>query len=119
MALTIILPPADEARIREAAEREGLPPERLAAQRLLEAELLWHIRTAMPERETRELHRLIRRGKAGSLAEAEQARLQEILDEREQRGAQRLQDLTQLSHLRSTPVRQLMEELGIRPMPAP
>lgn len=46
MALTITLTPEDEARFRDAAARAGLSPEQLAAQRLLEAELLWHIRTA-------------------------------------------------------------------------
>ncbi|HET6385581.1 MAG TPA: hypothetical protein VFJ58_19490, partial [Armatimonadota bacterium] len=40
MALTIILPPEDEARHRDAAERERLPPEQVPAHRLLVAELL-------------------------------------------------------------------------------
>ncbi|MCA1595142.1 MAG: hypothetical protein LC772_01770 [Chloroflexi bacterium] len=119
MALTIILPPEHEERIRDAAAREGLAPEQLAAQRLMEAELLWQIRTAAPERETRELHRMLRRGKMGSLTEAEQVRLQSLLDEREKRGALRLQNLAQLSRLRAIPVRQLMEDLGIRPIPTP
>lgn len=119
MALTISLTPEDEARFRDAAAREGLPPEQLAARRLIEADLLWQIRTATPEAETRELHRLLRRSKGGTLTGAEQDRLQSILDAREQRGAQRLQDLTQLSRLRSIPVRRLMEQLGIRPIPAP
>ncbi len=119
MALTITLPPEDEARFRAAAAREGLTLEQLAAQGLLEAELLWRIRTAAPESETRLLHRLLRRRKAGTLTEAEQTRLQALLDEREQRGAQRLHDLAQLSLLRSIPMRQLMEQLGIRPIAVP
>jgi len=119
MTLTITLEPEMEARFRDEAAREGLPLEQLAAQRLLEAELLWRIHTATPELETRRLHRLLRRRTAGILTEAEQTQLQTLLDEREQRGAQRLQDLTQLSHLRAMPVRRLMEQLGIRPIPAP
>jgi hypothetical protein len=119
MALTITLQPDVEARFRDEADREGVSLEQLTAQRLLEAELLWRIRAAVPEPETRHLHRLLRRRRAGTLTEAEQARLQALLDDREQRGAQRLQDLAQLSHLRSMPVRQLMEQLGIRPVIAP
>lgn len=116
MTLTITLEPEVEARFREEAIREGLTIEQLTAHRLLEAELLWRIRTAVPEPETRLLHRLLRQRKSGALTEMEQNRLQTLLDEREERGAQRLHDLAQLSQLRSLPVRQLMEQLGIRPL---
>lgn len=85
----------------------------------MEAELLWRIHTAAPEPETRQLHRLLRRRKAGTLTEGERSQLQTLLDVREQRGAQRLQDLALLSHLRSIPVRQLMEQLGIHPLATP
>src|SRR5215470_4843392 len=97
MALTITLQPEIEARFRADAAREGLTVEQLAARRLLENELLWRIRTATPEAETRELHRLLRKRKAGTLSEEALVRLQTLLDERELRGAQRLEDLTQLS----------------------
>lgn len=119
MTLNITLEPEVEARFRDEAAREGLTLEQLTAHRLLEAELLWRIHTAAPEAETRELHRLLRRRKAGTLTETEQPRLQTLLDAREQRGAQRLQDLGKLAHLRSLPIRQLMEQLGIHPLPAP
>src|ERR1051326_5376084 len=119
MALTITLQPEFEARIREEAHRVGLSIEQWLVQRAIEADLLWKIGLAAPETETRELHRLLRKRKAGTLAEAEQRQLQTILDEREQRGAQRLDNLTQLARLRGVPVRQLMEQLGIRPIPAP
>lgn len=119
MTLTITLQPDMEARFRAEAVHAGMTPEQLAAQRLLEAELLWRIRTATPEAETRELHRLLRRGKAGMLNQEESARLQTLLDEREERGAQRLEDLTQLSRLRAIPVRKLMERLNIRPLSTP
>jgi len=108
-----------EARFREEAARQGLTVEQLAERSLLENDLLWRIRTAAPEAETRELHRLLQRRKSGTLTQEKQARLQTLLDEREQRGAQRLEDLTQLSRLHNMPVRQLMELLGIRPIPAP
>jgi hypothetical protein len=116
MTLNITLQAEDEARLRDEAMRQGLTSEQLAAQRVLEAELLWRIRTASPVSETRQLHRLLRRRKAGTLSETEQRQLQSLLDEREQRGAQRLMDLAQLSRLRSIPVHQLMEQLGIRPI---
>ena len=119
MSLTIHLQPEIEARFRDEADREGVTLEQLAAQRLLEAELLWRIHTAAPEPETRLLHRLLRRRNAGTLTEAEQSRLQTLLDEREARGAQRLQDLALLSQLRAMPVRQLMEHLGIHPLATP
>ena len=119
MALTITLDRELEARFRDEAAREGVTLEQLTAQRLVEAELLWRIRIASPESETRQLHRLLRRRDTGVLTEAEQTQLQTLLDEREERGAQRLHDLGQLSHLRSIPLRQLMEQLGIRPLTAP
>src|SRR5438552_1260050 len=119
MSFSVTLQPEMEARFRAEAAREGLTVEQLAARRLLEAELLWRIRTAAPEAETQELHRLLRRRKTGALTEGEQARLQLLLDEREQRSAQRLEDLTQLSRLHALPVRHLMDQLGIRPIPAP
>lgn len=119
MTLTITLQPDMEARFRAEAARQGVTVEQLASQRLLETDLLWRIRTAAPEAETRELHRLLRRRKAGTLADGEQVRLQALLDEREQRGAQRLEDLAQLARLHAMPVRHLIEQLGIRPIPTP
>ncbi len=119
MTLTITLQPDMEARFRDEADHAGVTPEQLAAQRLLEVELLWRIHTATPETETREFHRLLRRQKAGLLNSDGSRRLQTLLDEREERGAQRLIDLTQLSRLRDIPVRELMERLGIRPLLTP
>lgn len=119
MALTITLQPEYEARFREEALQAGVSVEQLIAQRAMEAELLWSIRLAAPETETRTLHRLLRKRKAGTLSEAEQRQLQTLLDEREQRGAQRLEDLTRLARLRRVSVRQLMEQLGIHPIPTP
>ena len=119
MSLTITLEPESEARLRDEASRLGVTLEHLTAQRLLEADLLWRIRTAAPETETRLLHRLLRRRKARTLTEVEREQLQALLDERDERGAQRLHDLELLSQLRSVPIRQLMEQLGIRPLSTP
>jgi len=119
MTLTVDLQPEIEARLRGEAARAGLTLEQLAVQRLMEADLLWRIRTSAPEAETRELHRLLRRSRAGRLTEQERARLSALLDEREERAARRLQDLAQLARLRATPVRRLMDQLGIRPLSTP
>jgi hypothetical protein len=119
MALTITLEPEAEGRLRDEATRLGVTLEQLTTQRLQEADLLWRIRTAVPEPETRLLHRLLRRSKARVLTEAERSQLQALLDEREERGAQRLRDLGLLANLRSTPVRRLMEQLGIHPLATP
>ena len=93
--------------------------DQLAAQRIMEAELLWRVRTAAPEPETRLLHKLLRRQQSGTLTQPERNKLQALLDEREERAAQRLQDLAQLSKLRSIPVRKLMLQLGISPVVSP
>lgn len=119
MALTIALDPEVEARFRDEAARAGLTLDQLTAQRLVEAELLWRIRTAAPEPETRQLHRLLRRRKTAALTVAEQTQLQNLLDEREERSARRLEDLGHLSRLRSIPVRQPMDQLSIRPLSTP
>ena len=116
MSLTINIEPESEARLREEAASLGLSVEQLTAQRLVEAELLWRIRSSAPEPETQLLHRLLRRRKSHALSDEELAQLQSLLDDREERAAQRLRDLGRLSQLRRMPVRRLMEQLGIRPI---
>src|SRR5262249_55469022 len=69
VTLPVDLQPEIEACLRAEAVRSGLTLEQLAAQRLMEAEFLWRIRTSVPAAETRELHRLLRRGRAGRLTE--------------------------------------------------
>ena len=116
VALTITLQPEFEKQFREEAASAGLTAEQLATQRLVEAELLWRIRTAAPDTDTRRLHRLLRRNRAGTISESERISLLSLLDERENRAARRIEDLTQLSSLRSIPVSEIMEQLGIRPV---
>lgn len=82
------------------AQREGVSLDVLAARRLEESILLWRIRTAAPEDETRELHRLLRRQKSGTLTEPERERLLDLIATREQHAAQRLEDLGTLARLR-------------------
>ncbi len=118
MTINISLQPEVEARFQAEAVQNGLTLEQLASQRLLEAELLWRIRTASPESEKRRIHLLLRKQRDGLLAAHEQAELQAILDDREMRGAERLNDLVVLASLRAMSVRQLMEQLGIHPLAA-
>lgn len=115
MTLTITLEPEMETRFRAEAAEAGLTPEELASRRLLEVELLWRIRTAAPEAETRELHKLLRRRCIGTLSHDETTRLQALLDEREESAARRMEDLAQLSRLRGLPVRQLADKLDVSP----
>ena len=119
MTLIVTLEPEMETRFRAEAAEAGLTPEELVSRRLLEAELLWRIRIAAPEAETRELHRLLRRRQAGTLDDAQKSRLQTLLDEREERAARRMEDLARLSKLRGLPVHQLMERLDVRPHATP
>lgn len=115
----IVLTGKLEDIFRTAAQHEGVPVEVLAARRLEENELLWRIRTTAPENETREFHRLLRRQKKGALTESERERLFALVETRELQAAQRLEDLGALARLRGLPVRELMNQLGIRPIPVP
>ena len=119
MTLTITLQPEYEAQFRGEAQRAGIPLEQWIAQRALETDLLWRIRLAAPETETRTLHSLLTKQKTKPLSNEERHQLQTILDERELRGAQRLEDLIQLARLRGVTVPNIMEQLGISPISAP
>lgn len=118
MSLTVTVRPDVENRLRDSAKAEGLLPEQLAARRVEEAELLWRIRSAAPLSETQKLHGLLRRRDSHSLSEQEALQLKRLLDERENRAAQRLQDLSSLSKLSGIPVAELMNQLGISPIPS-
>jgi hypothetical protein len=117
MPTTITLPGDLETRYRAEAQREGVPMEVWAARRLEENELLWRIRIAVPDDETRELHRLLRKQRSGIITEAERECLLTLVEARERQAAQRMEDLGALARLRGIPVRELMNRLGIRPIP--
>ena len=119
MVLEVPIQPDMEARFRHEAADDGVAVEQLAARRLAEADLLWRIRSVAPSSETRELHRLLRRRRAGTLTAVEKVKLATILDEREDRAAQRLQDLAALSRLSGIPLQLLMDRLGISPVEGP
>jgi hypothetical protein len=119
MALVIPIQAEAEERIRDEASRAGMPVEQLAARRLEEADMLWRIHSAAPDSETRLLHRLLRKSRAGMLDPAGRAKLSSLLDEREQRAARRLHDHGTLSRLSGIPLQSLMDRLGISPITAP
>ena len=119
MVLEVPIQPEMEARFRHEAADDGVAVEDLAARRIAEADLLWRIRSVAPSSETRELHRLLRKRRAGRLGEDEKAKLASMLDERENRAAQRLEDLTALSRLSRIPLKSLMDRLGISPIQGP
>ena len=119
MTLSVLLEPEIEQRFRSEAAHAGLTVEQLAARRMEEAELLWRIHSAAPESETQELHSLLRKQRAGNLNEKNQTKLNSLLDARELRTSQRLEDLTKLSQLSGIPLRQLMDQLGISPIASP
>ena len=119
MATTITLTGTLEDLFRAAAQREGVSIEALAERRLEESELLWRIQTAAPSSETREFHRLLRLQRNGALTELDRETLLELIDRRERRAAQRMEDLAALARLRRISVRELMDQLGIRPIATP
>ena len=119
MPTTITLPYNLEDVFLKIALSEGVSVEVIAARRLEESELLWRIRTVASEDETQTLHRLLRKQKNRTLSKEEQAQLLVLLDARELQAAQRMEDLATLARLRNLPVRELMNKLGIAPLPTP
>ena len=119
MSVTISLQPEFESQFIDEARVCGISLSELVARRAMEADLLWQIRTAAPEAETRQLHRLLRRRNKGLMSDDESGDFQKLLNAREERGAQRLSDLILLAQLRSLPVHSLKEQLGIHPLASP
>ena len=115
MATTITLTGELETRYFAEAQREGIPVEALATRRLEEAELLQRIFHTFPSDEAREFRSLVAKRGAGTLTEADQARLTELAHRREEQGAGRFADILALAKLRGVRYRAVMAELGIRP----
>jgi hypothetical protein len=116
MSLTITLTKEQETLFRRAAERDGVPVEVIAVRSLEENELLWRISTATPESETHQLHRLLHRQQKGILTAEEKNTLLTLIEAREKRAAERMEDLVRLANLRKLSVRELMNQLGITPI---
>lgn len=129
MTLILDLPPEIEARMHEAAEAEGVDTttyvsEALAAYvpfpatptSMTERELLEEINKGFSEAFWERFRVLVRRREAGTMTTAEQQEAIRMTDRTEIRSAERLQCLIELSGRRGKSVRQLMTEMGIRPV---
>jgi molybdopterin-guanine dinucleotide biosynthesis protein A len=115
MALTIILQPDAETRLRDAAAREGVSAEELAARRVLEAELLTRILSYLPAEDTRKMRSLVRKRETGRLTVEDEEHLKRLAHAREVRNVARLEDLLSLARLRGISLREIMQQLNIRP----
>lgn len=127
--MPIELAPEIEKQVREAAEVAGVDPatfiqdaiaEKLRqnnfARPLTEAELLERINRGFPEAFWDRYRALIALRDAETLEPEEQNELIAMTDRVEQRTAERLGYLTELSRRRGTHVRQLIAQLGLRPV---
>jgi len=129
MTVVLDLPPEVEARMREAAESWGVDTatyvrETMAAHlpfpaapvSMTERELLEEINKGFSEAFWERFRALVRRREAGTMTGEEQQEAFHMTDRTEARSAERLQCLVELSARRGRSVRQLMTEMGIRPV---
>ncbi|HVK06001.1 MAG TPA: hypothetical protein VM490_21205 [Armatimonadaceae bacterium] len=130
MSIRIELEPDAEEKLREAAAAEGVDAatfarnavvERLRqnsfARPLTESDLLKRINRGFPESFWDRYRDLAALRDAETLTPEQQRELIAMSDQMEERAAERLQYLVQLSHLRGTSVDDLMRQLGLRPVP--
>jgi uncharacterized protein YPO0396 len=82
-----------------------------------ETELLLKINSGSPEDVHARYRELINKRQGERLTEDEHAELLRLTDETEMKQADRLEALAELARLRGTPVRELMDALGIKPTP--
>jgi hypothetical protein len=82
-----------------------------------EAELLLKINQGPPEDVWQRYGELVARRKGESLTSEEHQELLHLSDEIDTRHTRRVECLAELARLRNTSLRQLMDELGIRPAP--
>src|SRR5437868_11030652 len=131
MTLSIELPADLETALREAAAREGVPPETFVVKTLRESvhlasapclperdsDLLRRIGEGLPSETWRRYHELQARRRAETLTPVEQEALIALSDEIETWNARRLDLVLQLSRLRGVPLPALMNELGLTSPP--
>ena len=129
MTVVLDLPAEMEARMREAAESEGVDTatfvrETMAARlpfpaapvSMTERELLEEINQGFSEAFWERFRVLVRRREAGTMTVFEQQEAIGMSDRTEARSVERLQCLIELSKRRGKSVQQLMTEMGIRPV---
>ena len=94
----------------KARERADALPER-------EAELLSKIYEPLPAATQARLNRLIEKRQAETLNAKEQKEHKKLTDQIEAFDATRLEWLVQLAQLRHVPLRRLIKQLGLKPVP--
>ncbi|MES1245818.1 MAG: hypothetical protein ABUT39_29695 [Acidobacteriota bacterium] len=82
-----------------------------------ESELLLEINRGLPPSSAHRYGELMGRRRSGELTSDEHQELLRLTAEAEQLQAERIERLAQLAHLRGKPLRDVMNELGIRPSP--
>lgn len=82
-----------------------------------EASLLQQINQGLPDDLQNRFDELVARRRAETLTPQEHAQLLALTEQIEQADARRLEHLVELSRLRKVPLKQLMEQLGLRPRP--
>ncbi|GAB4465052.1 MAG: hypothetical protein OHK0029_35450 [Armatimonadaceae bacterium] len=115
MTVVLSLPSELEEQIRREAREEHRSVEEIVVRRLQEAELLRRIFSYLPPDETAEMRSLVRKQKQETLTENEKVRFIALSQQREEENAARLSHLMALARLRGVSLRQVMQELGIRP----
>jgi hypothetical protein len=82
-----------------------------------EAELLFKINKGLPSATQRRLNELIDKRRAETISAKELRELKKLTDQIEKADAKRLELLTELAHLRNVPLRKLIKQLGLKPVP--
>ncbi len=129
MTVVLDLPAEAEARVREAAEAEGMDTSAYVAETMAARLPFPAAPASMTERElTEEINRgfseafwerfraLVRRRQAGTMTDAEQQEAIHMSDRTEARSVERLKCLIELSARRGKSVERLMTDMGIRPV---
>lgn len=82
-----------------------------------EAKLLMRINQGLPETTQERLNELIERRRAEMLSAKELRELKKLTAQAENFDAERLELLIELAHLRHVPLRKLVKQLGLKPVP--
>jgi hypothetical protein len=82
-----------------------------------EAELLIQINQGLPAAVQERLNELIDKRRAETISAKELRELKSLADQVEKLDAERLKSLTELAHLRAVPLRKLIKQLGLQPVP--
>lgn len=82
-----------------------------------EAELLGKIYKGLPEGMQQRLNELIEKRQSYAISDDELKELIELTNRAESFDAERLEHLIELAHLRNIPLKRLIRQLGIKPVP--